>query len=397
MSDFETNKYSFLEDPQWQSFLKKNQGRSVGDILFSLKNTAIDRKLLGQQIVGLQIINKKVPSWTKTTGLVFPPKINLEQSSSELTAKYKANIVKGKSFIDLTGGIGVDSFFLAKSFSFGIHCEISKELQYIAKRNLNQLQSPIKSYHTDGFKFLRNTKDTFDLIYLDPSRRDSNNNKVIKLEDYEPNILDNLNLILSKGKRILLKTSPLLEIKTSVTKLPYLNEIHIVGVNNECKELLFLFGQKSTQKIDLHCVDLSKDNYFSFDYQEEAQKSEQSLPLSYLYEPNACILKAGAFNTIGNRFNIKKLHTNTHLYTSNALLNHFPGRIFKISNVLQLDKKQISNVIRSQKANITKRNFPISVNEIRKKTGIQEGGNDYLFATTLMNGELRVLICEKLK
>ena len=314
MSNFQKDKYSFLEQPEWQSFLKKNQSKSAENVLLSLKNVAIDTKVLAQQIVGKQVIDKKVPTWIDATGLVFPPKIHLEQSSSEATAKYKASITKGQSFIDLTGGIGVDSF-LAKSFARGIHCELNEELQYVANHNFRQLQSPITSFAIDGIDYLENTKDTFDLIYLDPSRRDNNNKKVIRLEDYEPNVLDKLDLLLSKGKQILLKTSPLLDIKQSVSKLPYINDIHIVAVNNECKELLFLLDQKSKQKINLHCVDLGKDIQFSFDFGQESKKSEQSMPLSYLYEPNACILKAGAFNTVGHRFDVKKLHTNTHLYT----------------------------------------------------------------------------------
>lgn len=392
------NKYSFLKSRVWQSFIEKNKDMPINQVLLSLKkNTNIDSKILAQQIVGRQIINKKVPSWSNKSELLFPPKIHIEQSSSEMTASYKSSLVSGKSFIDVTGGFGVDSFFLGKSFENGIHCELNQDLQFVASHNFKKLHANITSYSVDGIEFLKSSDTLFDLIYLDPSRRDEHNKKVIRLENYKPNVLNDLNSWISKGKRILLKTSPLLDIKQVINKLPYLSEIHIVAVDNECKELVFLYDRDViTQSPKLHCIDLKKQINFSFNLEQESQKSELSMPLTYLYEPNVSILKAGGFNSLSQTYNLKKLHNNTHLYTSDEKVSHFPGRMFEILKVVKLDKKQILAYLDCTAANISKRNFPLSVSEIRKKTGLKEGGNNYLFATTLLNQNRRVLICKKI-
>lgn len=370
--------------------------KPAADLLFLAKKyPQWDMAAIAQQLEGKQKAKNKLPTWFNSKQLLYPPRLSMEQSSSEVTARYKAQIAKGESFIDLTGGFGVDSYFISQSFKQGTHCEVNKELQSIAAHNFKALGANIHSVNEDGLKQLQNSNNTFDLIYLDPARRGNNNQKVIRLEDYTPNVLEHLTLLLKKGKQILLKTAPLLDIKQVLNKLPQVQEVHIVAVNNECKEVLYLLDKISTSEASIHCVDVIKKQAFSFNYSKEEKLCSTSLPLNYLYEPNAAILKGGAFNSIGNAFKLHKLHANSHLYTSNTLIDNFPGRVFKIDTVAKLNKKELIGILEGKKANVTRRNFPLSVADIRKKTGLKEGGDKYLFATTLKDNKPKVLVCSK--
>ncbi len=365
--------------------------------MFSVsKQKDIDTSVLANQLHGKRIALSKIPSWHNQKNIVYPSKISMEQCSSEFTAKYKSTLVKGKSFIDLTGGFGVDSFFISKSFEGGIHCEMDTELQYIVQHNFKQLSADIHSIKTDGIDYLNTSNDKFDLIYIDPSRRNSSKQKVIQLKDYTPNILEHLDLLLSKGKMVLLKTAPLLDIKQVLNQISDIKEVHVVAVNNECKELLFLLEQDNEGYIKIQCTDLTKQISFEFNLEDENEKCSYSTPLKYIYEPNVSILKAGAFNSIANQFNLKKIHKNSHLYTSDLIINDFPGRMFKLKHISSLSKKDILPLLKDKKANITRRNFPLTVNDIRKKIGIKDGGSNYLFATTLIDEKKKVLICEKI-
>ncbi|MDB2368718.1 class I SAM-dependent methyltransferase [Flavobacteriales bacterium] len=396
-ADFK-NKYHFLEDENWQDFILKNYIKPLDKVILSMnKGIGVDKNILANQLNGKLEVERKVPAWKDNMKLIFPKKINIEQCSSELTARYKSQIVKGKSSIDLTGGWGVDSFFMSQSFEQSVHCEQDNELQFIANRNFINLNASIESFHSDGISYLKATKRTFDLIYVDPSRRNQSNNKVVRLDEYTPNILEHLDLLLTKGKQLLIKTSPLLDIKKAIQQLPQLTEIHVLALNNECKELVFLVGsQKTAIQPIVICKDLVKASDFTFDYQQEADYQHNlSQPLKYIYEPNVSILKAGAFKSIAAAYNLFKLHPNSHLYTSQNRVEDFPGRCFELRSIVRLNKKEILPILESKKANISKRNFPNTVNEIRKKLGLSEGGNDYVFATTLMDEKKRLLVCKK--
>ena len=336
--------YDFLKDEFWQKFIDENYNKPLDKVLFSIiKKYEIDIPTLANQLKGKKIANTKLPSWKKYNSLIYPSQVSMEQCSSELSAKYKSEIVRGKSCIDLTGGFGIDSFFLANSFKNVWHCEINKELQFIAKHNFKVLSSDVQSISHDGISYLKATDKYFDLIYIDPSRRDSRNNKVIKLENYTPNILEHIPLLLRKGKQILLKTTPLVDIKQVLKQIPKVSQVHVVAINNECKELLFLINSKSSNKsTTICCKDLTKNVNFSFDFEKESQYTiDLSLPLKYLYEPNSSILKGGAFKSISKHYNLFKLHNNSHLYTSNKYLKGFPGRCFEIVADCGLNKKEI--------------------------------------------------------
>lgn len=370
--------------------------KPAADLLFLTKKYPDwDMVAIAQQVAGKQKAKKKIPTWFNTNNILYPVRLSMEQCSSEQTAQYKASICLGKRFIDLTGGFGVDTYFISQSFKEGVHCELNEELQHIAQHNFKTLGSGIQSFHQNGLEYLQTVQEKFDLIYIDPARRNDNNQKVIQLADYTPNILENLNLLFEKGKQILVKVAPLLDIKQVLNELPHVKEIHIVSLKNECKEVLYLLDKEYDGEAKLHCVNIDKSKY-KFTYSKEEKSAPLSEPLSYLYEPNASILKAGGFNSIAQDFNLQKLHPNSHLYTTQELVTDFPGRTFKIDAICKYNKKDLLQHLPKKKANITRRNFPVSVADIRKKTGVKEGGEHYLFATTLNDNKPKILICSKI-
>ena len=243
---------------------------------------------IAQQVAGKQKTKKKIPTWFNTKNILYPSRLSMEQCSSEETAKYKAKIIQGKCFIDLTGGFGVDTYFISQSFKKSVHCEINQELQFIAQHNFKKLGSNILSLNQNGLDYLQTVQEKFDLIYIDPSRRNNNNHKVVKLSDYTPNILENINLLFEKGENILVKTAPFLDIKQVLNELPNVKEIHIVSLKNECKEVLYLLNQKYIGEVKLNCINISQSNY-SFSYSQENKTAPISEPINYLYEPNSSI------------------------------------------------------------------------------------------------------------
>ena len=351
---------------------------------------------LGSQIVSKQKCEKKLSSWFHTKNIYYPPKINLEQTSSETTANYKSNLVSGQSIIDLTGGFGVDSYYFSKQFNSVIHCEINSELSEIASHNFKELKAVnIQTTTKNGLEYLQDTNQKFGCIYIDPSRRDDIKGKVFLLQDCEPNVPDNLDLLFKTSNTLLLKVSPILDITSAINELNFVKEIHIVAVNNDVKELLFLLEKDYTEEIEIKTVNFSKKEVqeFRFTFQSETV-SKYNSPQEYLYEPNAAILKSGGFHQLTAAFDVFKLHQHSHLYTSISLID-FPGRSFKIDLVMSYDKKKIKRLIKDHKANITTRNFPKTVAQIRKELKIKDGGATYLFFTTNLHNELICILCSK--
>ncbi|MGB6153149.1 MAG: class I SAM-dependent methyltransferase [Pricia sp.] len=365
-----------------------------------LKNPIFDHisnRELAQQLEARKKCEKKLPTWFGSTNIYYPKPLNIEQTSSEKTARYKAQIVRGKSLFDATGGWGVDSYFFSRKFEEVVHCEIDSELSEIASHNFGILGvENIKTVSQNGIDLLKNSKAYFDWIYVDPSRRNDSKGKVFRLADCTPDIPKNVELLFSKSDHILLKTSPLLDFSIGIAELNSVKEIHVVAVNNEVKELLWILEKEYSGGITIKTIHFSKKRTQTFDYQLSEEKNSNALfstPLSYIYEPNAAILKSGAFKLLGNRFGLKKLHAHTHLYTSENLID-FPGRRFRVSDCIPYTKKNIK-ALAIEKANISTRNFPESVREIRKKFKIADGGNRYLFFVTDADGNRSVLICLK--
>ena len=381
-----------------QEFINNNLNSDIASLLLNQTlNTSVDKKVLIEQIEAKKKCEKKLPTWFNTENIYYPNKLNIEQTSSEITAKYKSEIVNGDSIIDITGGFGVDCFYFSKRFNSVTHCEINKELSDIVKHNCNQLRiNNIECISGNGTDILNSLNTAFDCIYIDPSRRSDIKGKVFQLKDCLPNVPEFLELFFKYSKTILIKTSPLLDFTIGINELKHVKTIHSLAVNNEVKELLWLLERDYNREIEIKTINIQKENeqVFSFNLNEELEaEAPLSKPLSYLYEPNSAILKAGAFNILAKKLNLFKLHKHSHLYTSENLID-FPGRSFKIENILPYNKKGFSKT-KITKANVTTRNFPESVQNIRKKLKLKDGGKTYLFFTTNLNNEKQIIICSK--
>ncbi|WP_345725300.1 class I SAM-dependent methyltransferase [Sinomicrobium weinanense] len=342
---------------------------------------------------------KKLPLWYNTPNIYYPSKLSMEQTSSEVTAKYKAGLTDGKKLIDLTGGFGVDSLFFAEKVDRVFHCETDPELSEIASYNYEIFGvKNITTIPGDGVDHLKRSGQQFDWIYADPSRRNDRKGKVFMLRDCLPDIPAHLDTLFSHSENILIKTSPILDITSGITELRDVKEVHVVAVKNEVKELLWVLKKGYRGDILLRAVNLEKgtEQTFRF-YREEENRATPGhiLPLKYLYEPNAAILKAGGFKSLAEKTGLGKLHPHSHLYTSEELLENFPGRAFRITAVYPYTKKVLKPVLNKGKANITIRNFPESVAQVRKKFSVQDGGDRYLFFTTDRNDEKIVIACDK--
>ena len=348
---------------------------------------------LATQIVSKKKSAKKLPSWFTTRNIIYPPKLNIEQSSSEITARYKSSLVSGTSLIDITGGFGVDTYAFSKQEKEVTHCEINPDLSTIVAHNYKQLGvKNIRTISCDGIGYLKNASENFDCIYIDPSRRNEAKGKVFLLKDCLPNVPENLDFLFSKSNTILIKNSPILDITSTINELNFVKEIHIVAVDNEVKELLFLLEKDHAKNIQIKTINFQKETQQEFQFTSNKEVvSSYSEPLTYLYEPNAAILKSGGFHQVSQQLTVFKLHQHSHLYTSTKRIE-FPGRVFKIEQVIPYDRKQLKKLVKDGKANITTRNFPETVAQIRKKTTLKDGGHHYLFFTTDLNNKPLVII-----
>lgn len=383
--------------PEVQQFIVDNLKSDITKLI--LKGSPFDEisaQELANQIVAKKKAEHKLPTWFSTKNIYYPPKISIEQTSSEITADYKSKLVSGNSIIDITGGFGVDCYYFSKQFNTVFHCEINDELSTIVKHNYQQLKvNNCATFSGDGINFLKSTNQTFDCIYIDPSRRNDVKGKVFLLKDCLPNVPENIDFLLTKTNQILLKNSPILDISSAISELKFVKEIHVIAIKNEVKEVLFLLEKNYDKVIKIKTINIINEDSqkFEFDFNEEVT-SNYAEPLTYLYEPNAAILKSGAFHQIASQLNLFKIHQHSHLYTSENLID-FPGRCFKILTILNYDKKKIKKLIPDKKANITIRNFPKTVAQIRKETNLNDGGNTYLFFTTNLQNKLICILCSK--
>ena len=312
--------------------------------------------------------------------------------------------MSGKRLIDVTGGMGVDCYYMSHNFERTDYFEQQPELAEIAAFNFEKLSAKnIQVHFENSIEFLETSPIKADWLYADPARRGSNKEKVVLLADCTPDILANLDLLLSNAPNVLLKTSPLLDIDLAVSQLRYVSEVHIIGYEQECKELLFILNKNnSSGEVLLRSVILdasgSAIHELNFTRQQETDATRSfSKPLSFLYEPHPSLLKAGAFKMISQKFGLYKLASNSHLYTSSSLAADFPGRSFEIIGTCKPDIKEISKYIDGDKANLTTRNFPSKIEDLRKKWRLKDGGDFYLFATTLEDKTRVVIVTRKVK
>ncbi|MBF9251867.1 hypothetical protein I2I11_01025 [Pontibacter sp. 172403-2] len=357
---------------------------------------------LVQQLQARQKAAAKLPAWAANPDVVFPATISVEQSSSETTAAFKASLVQGELLVDLTGGFGVDSLYFAKRFKQVVHVEQNPELQEVARYNFDLLQARnIQSINTTAEAFLEGFKGKADVLYVDPARRGGGNEKLHLLQDCEPDVLSLLPLLFAKANAVLLKTSPMLDIDLALAQLGQVTKLWVVAVQNEVKEVLYLLQPEAlpaqAERTAVNLLPNGAPQQLTFTKAaEEAAQVSYTDPQEYIYEPNAAILKAGAYRYLGQYLHLSKLHPNSHLYTSATLLPNFPGRAFRCTGLSRYSKKELLRQLPGKQANITVRNFPESVAGIRRKTGIREGGDTYLFFTTDRHQKPVVLFCRKI-
>ena len=381
-----------------QRFILQNRKKDLPALV--LKGSPfqhIEIQELAQQLKGKRIAEKKYPDFFNSEEVIYPPSLNLEQSSSQKTAEYKASLMHGHNFADLTGGFGIDTYFCSQQFETAVYLERNKELAEIAGHNFESFDKNIQVLSKDSMEYLKNAVEDFDWILIDPARRSSSGGKVFLLSDCEPNVPEHLDLILSKSKQILIKTSPILDIQQAISELKFVKEVHIVAVENEVKESLFMISKNYLEGPEIYTVNFQKkgNQHFKGNFQKNsAAQISYSPPLNFLYEPNSAIMKSGLLNTVAEEYNVPKLEANTHLYTSEEL-SEFPGRIFEIIDYNVFDSSYLKKKFKNKKANISTRNFPETVESIRKKYKIKDGGEEYLFFTTGPKNEKLIITCRK--
>lgn len=388
---------------QTQRFIRENANKDIRTLALSgSKYPDVDIPFALDQIAGRQTARKKIPRWADIDDVVYPPHLSMEQCSSEQTALYKASMVEGETLVDLTGGFGVDFSFMSCGFKKSIYVERQKHLCEIADSNFGVLKlTGANVVCGDGVEYLE-TLDRVSWIYLDPARRNEHGGKTYAISDCMPDVTEIKDLLLAKADKVMVKLSPMLDWRKAVADLGNcVSEVHIVSVDNECKELLLIM-QREAAELKVVCV--NNDEVFVFGSSDDTFRSEgvkewrsDATESTYLYEPNASIMKAGCFAELERAFGARQVERNSHLFVSEHFIEDFPGRKFRVEKVTTLNKKDIKNALDGiVKANITVRNFPMSVEQLRKRLKIKEGGSDYIFATTLMDKSHVLLLCSRL-
>jgi hypothetical protein len=400
--------------PETLAFVAAHAADDVRTLaLQAARYPAVDMPAAVVQIAGRQTAARKLPAWYATDGLLYPPHLSMEQCSSQDTAAYKASVVAGETFADLTGGFGVDFSFIARSFREAHYVERQEVLCQIARHNFPLLGlTQAQVHHADGVDYLR-AMHPVDVLFLDPARRDGQGGKTVQIADCEPDVAALEPLLLAKARRVMVKLSPMLDLSLALRTLHSVGEVHVVAAGSECKELLLVLEGKAgaacaeaslpaaerpeATQVPITCVHFpavgpSTSFRFTQGQEHEAQCQYADEVGEWLYEPNPAILKAGAFKSVAAHYGVQKLHPHSHLYTSHQEVADFPGRRFRVEAVSGFGKKELKPFAEGiQKANLTVRNFPLTVPELRKRLKWREGGEDYVFATTLTD-ERRVLI-----
>jgi len=364
------------------------------------KYPGVDMKIALVQIEGRQKALQKIPSWAATDGMVYPPHLSMEQCSSEITAIYKAQIVRRLIadrglMVDFTAGFGIDFYFIGREFRRAVYVERQEVLCDAAKNNFPLLgMNQVEVICGDGIDYLESMKRA-DLIFIDPARRDANGGRTIGIKDCTPDITLIEDVLLAKSEYTLLKLSPMLDWHQVARDLHNVTEIHIVSVGNECREMLVVMSEKVSEGIKVYCI--NDHSVFCF-RSDDVRIPTIAHPddFKYLYEPNSSIMKAGCFGVISDEYHVNSVGNNSHLFVSDSLINDFPGRKFAVDSIFSLNKRDMKEHLSGlSQANITVRNFPMTVAELRKKLKLKDGGCVYLFATTLSDGSKVIVSCSK--
>jgi hypothetical protein len=388
---------SRLLQPDIQDFIKKNTHQDLSKL--ALQKSPFDGVEwidVIQQIAARQKAEHKLPTWFAANGVLYPSKISVEQTSSETAARYKSGLVSGNSLIDMTGGFGIDDYYFAKTMERVTHCELNLELSAIANHNFEVLETNnIECLPGNSLDILKLTNRKWDWMYIDPSRRNDSKGKVFMLKDCLPNVPELLETYFKHTDNVMVKTAPLLDILAGLRELHSVKAVHVVAINNEVKELLWILQKGFEGQPITVAVNLTKSGIEVFENPlgNEATPT-YSMPKKYLYEPNAAIMKAGAFNEVSKHYSIDKLHKNTHLYTSDKSIA-FAGRSFEVDAVIPYQKQEIKLHVEGKRMNISTRNFPLTPQELLKKWKVKDGGDTYAFFTTNLNNEKIVMLCRK--
>lgn len=386
-----------------RDFIEQNLNADIRQLaLKGCRDKDVDLDAAIRQIAGRQTARRKLPSWAALDGILYPPHLNMEQCSSEQTARYKARICSShpssKTLVDLTGGFGVDFDFMSEAFDEATYVERNSELFAISSANMKILAPKAKCLNEDGLEVLHRL-DHVSMIFMDPARRDHHGARTYGISDCTPNVLEIKDKLLQKADIVMLKLSPMLDWHKAICDLgeQYIKEVHIVSVQNECKELLIIMQQQPAKPFTVYCV--NDDAVFSYHPSSLIPHPSSFIPhpSSFLYEPNASIMKAGCFAEIEQAFEVSQLAPNSHLFASDQVIEDFPGRKFRVTAVTSMNKQDLKQALRDiRQANISVRNFPMSVADLRKRLKLSEGGNDYIFATTLTEGKKVLIICQHL-
>ena len=372
-----------------KQFIAEHLNDDVRELALKYSNAKVDMALALRQIEARQILRKKVPSWSDNEELLFPAHLSIEQCSSEDTARYKASLLQGQTFADLTGGLGVDCFFISQNFQHTDYVEQSAELCALAEHTFTSLRG--------GTTTQSNLTISSQAGLLRCARNDDYRLQIFNesAEDYLTHCAPVDCIFMDPARRVMLKLSPMLDISLALRELLSVKEVHVVAVANECKELLFLLELGYEGEPTFTCVNLQTDQpseRFTTEEERSCQAVFAKEISQYLYEPNTALLKGGCFKLLTKRFEVQKLHRNSHLYTSDRLISDFPGRVFTVEAWAPYNKKVRQSLLAGvEKASIAVRNFPLSVAELRKTLKIADGDELFLFATTLV-GEQKVII-----
>ena len=388
-----------LLEPEIRSFIREHEDDDLRHLMLQKEKYAhLPLRDIIEQLSARRKAKKKLPTWYNTSGILYSSTVSIEQSSSEVTAKYKAALFSGNSALDLTGGFGVDSYYLAKSFDNLIYVEKNNVLVQIAQHNFTCLQQQnIRTIARSAEDFLSANREKYDLIYIDPDRRPGVK-RVTGFKQSKPDLLSLLPELHKISANILVKASPMMDITHGINELSHVKMVIILAVDNEVKELLFWLGAKEVEA-KIRCVNIRGAGEQVLEYnlaEEQREFCDYGEVSKYLYEPNAAIMKAGAYNLLGKKFRLKKLNANTHLYTSELLVNDFPGRKFSVIDTTSYHKRKVAAILSSSKANISVRNFPDTPEQVKKKLALKDGGEQYLFGYRDENNALRITISEKI-
>lgn len=390
---------SHLLNKETQDFVAAHLDDDTATLLFAAHRfPEVDVPFAVEQIEARKRLKTKLPEWYSNLDLLMGGRVPAEQCSSEQTARYKRSIVEGaESLCDMTGGMGVDFFYMSEGMQRAIYTERQEALCGNAKHNAAALgRNNVEVRHGDGRDL---PMPDVDVIYLDPARRASDGNRVYAIEDCEPNVIEWQDELLSHAKKVLVKLSPMVDVTDALRKLHNVTEVHVVAVKNECKEVLVLMERGAEEGVAarFHCIDFlsNKTIKHSFSTQENSNPISVSPVAKYLYEPDVTLMKAQAFKSLCNDYNIKQLDYDTRLMTSEELVADFPGRIFTVEDIIPFSSKALKRLkSMAPKANIATRNFPLTADEIRKRASIKDGGDVYLFGATVC-GEKQLIFCKK--